>query len=141
MKMTSSKLKCVSLLLIFAVLVGECSAQRSKWDNIHASITNDISEGVQLKINCKSKDTDFGDHYLTHGAEFAWVFKINIFETTLYWCNMWVNDVYKGSYDMYKAKRDWRRCENECHFYARRDGVYGFIKEKGDFELVYPWPN
>ncbi|MCL7022860.1 hypothetical protein MKW94_029389 [Papaver nudicaule] len=143
MLIPSRKLRCVSLfsVVIFAVFVSECS---SILDPIHASVMNYISEGVELHIHCQSKDTDFGDHTLSYGDEFTWNFRINLFRSTLYWCNMWWNDVdgklVQGTYDMYKAKRDWDRCGNECHFYVRKDCVLGYIKEKEDFECVYSWP-
>ncbi|KAI3876348.1 hypothetical protein MKX03_032946 [Papaver bracteatum] len=144
MMITSSKLKCASLILsmvILALLVSECSCQRTRWDNIHTSVANDMSGGGELKIHCKSKDDDLGEHRLTYGAEFAWKFKTNIWETTMFWCNMWVNDVYKGGYHIFEAERDWIRCQNECHYYARNDGLYGFIRKMNDTELVYRWPN
>ncbi|KAI3989558.1 hypothetical protein MKX01_035641 [Papaver californicum] len=140
------KLKCVQLIsvVIFAVLVSECSSQIAVFKPIHASIKNDISGGVELNIHCKSKDTDFGDHKLAYGAEFAWKFKMNFIGTTLYWCKMWWTDVdgkyVEGTCDMYKAGRDWDRCENQCHFSVRKDGVYGYFKKKHADELVYPWP-
>ncbi|MCL7046777.1 hypothetical protein MKW94_020701 [Papaver nudicaule] len=141
MMIASHNLKYVSILftmMVFTVLVRECSSQR-----IHASVTNEISEGVELHIHCKSKDTDFGDHTLINGAKFSWNFKINIFVTTLYWCNMsWTNvdgKYVQGSYNMYVARRDWKRCENYCHFYVRKDCVYGYIRKKGAFKCVYSW--
>ncbi|KAI3987442.1 hypothetical protein MKX01_042446 [Papaver californicum] len=144
---TSRKLKCVSMvtMVIFAVLVSECSSQRSIWDPVHASIKNDLSQGVELNIWCKSKNTDFGHHRLAYGAEFDWKFKINFLHTTLYWCKMWWTDVdgryVEGSYAIYKAARDWEKCENECHYSVRKDGVYGSNKDSDVYDLVYSWPN
>ncbi|KAI3989559.1 hypothetical protein MKX01_035642 [Papaver californicum] len=140
------KLKCVSLIfvVIFAVLVSECSSQISVFKTIHASIKNEISEKVELNIYCKSKDTDMGGHKLTYGGEFAWKFKMNFIGTTLFWCKMWWTDVdgkyTEGSYAIYEAQRDFPRCENQCPYPVRRDGIYGFMKTTNEYELVYPWP-
>ncbi|KAI3902932.1 hypothetical protein MKW92_014780 [Papaver armeniacum] len=147
MTTTTRMLRCVSVvsIVIFAVLVSECSSQRSVFDPIHVSIKNDIGHGVELNTWCKSKNTDFGHHRLTYGAEFRWKFKINFWHTTLYWCKMWWTDVNgkytEGSYAIYKAKRDWDKCENECHFSARRDGIYRKEMYNDDaYDLVYSWP-
>ncbi|MCL7029034.1 hypothetical protein MKW94_025467 [Papaver nudicaule] len=133
-------------MVIFAGFVSQCSSNDA--EPVHVSVKNDISEGVELHIHCKSKDTDFGDHTLSYGAEFAWKFRINILFSTLYWCNMsWADHVdgkyvyVQGSYDIYNAKRDWDKCENKCHFSVRKDCIYGYDKAKGALECVYRWPN
>ncbi|KAI3836702.1 hypothetical protein MKX03_007331 [Papaver bracteatum] len=143
---TSRMLRCLSLVsfVIFAVMVSECSSKHTVWDPIHASIKNDIAQGVELNAWCKSKDTDFGHHRIAYGDEFVWTFKINVWHTTLYWCKMWwtaVDGKYtEGSYAIYKAKRDWSRCGNECHYYVRRDGIYQNNYDSDVTVLVYPWP-
>ncbi|KAI3889848.1 hypothetical protein MKW92_033444 [Papaver armeniacum] len=142
---TSRMLRCVTLvsMVIFAVLVNECSSQHTDYDPIHASIKNDIAQGVELNAWCKSKNTDFGHHRIAYGDQFLWNFKINFWYTTLYWCKMWWTDVdgkyTEGSYAIYKAKRDWDKCENECHYSVRRDGIYQSIKGTDAYGLVYSW--
>ncbi|KAI3944542.1 hypothetical protein MKW92_049871 [Papaver armeniacum] len=143
---TSRMLRCVSLasIVIFAVLVSECSSRPTVWKPTHVSVKNDIAQGVELNAWCKSRDTDFGQHRIAYGEEFAWKFKINIWFTTLYWCKMWwtdVNGTYtEGSYAIYTAKKDWYKCQNECHYSVRRDGIYQNNKDNDAYDLVYPWP-
>ncbi|KAI3858795.1 hypothetical protein MKX03_021413 [Papaver bracteatum] len=142
---TSRLLRCLSLvsIVIFAVMVSECSSQHTVWDPVHASIKNDIARGVELNAWCKSKNTDFGHHIIAYADEFVWNFKINFWNTTLYWCKMWWTDVdgkyTEDSYAIYKAKRDWDRCENECHYSVRRDGIYQSIHGTDAYDLVHSW--
>ncbi|MCL7048702.1 hypothetical protein MKW94_017423 [Papaver nudicaule] len=151
MMIVSRKLKCLSLfssMVVFAVLATECSSQRTvplgSWDPVHVSVANDISEGVELHIHCRSKEDDLGEHTLTYGNQFDWKFRIDLFVRTLFSCNMSWTDVdgklVRGGYAMYNAERDWYRCENQCHFSVRKDCVYGYFKAKDAFECVYRFP-
>ncbi|OVA01791.1 Plant self-incompatibility S1 [Macleaya cordata] len=133
------------LVLMFAVLVRECSSSYSVFYKIHVSVVNEISEQTELTIHCKSADDDLGEHKLGYNQDFHWSFRQNFWHSTLFWCSMWWTDsnghLVQGSYDIYSISRDWDRCHNECKYPVRQDGIYAFF-EKPDpkFNLVFPWP-
>ncbi|MCL7023497.1 hypothetical protein MKW94_010571 [Papaver nudicaule] len=144
------KLKIESLILlsvvIFAVFVRGCSCGRFSKPRIlkpvHATITNYLVDGADLHIHCRSKDNDLGEQTLANNAQFSWTFKVNVMFSTLFWCDMWYNDVngiqVTGKFDIYKAQRDWDRCYNECQFFVRKDCIAGYIN--GGVECLYAWP-
>ncbi|OVA02160.1 Plant self-incompatibility S1 [Macleaya cordata] len=126
-RITSSHVsRCIlgMVLIIFAVLVPECSS-RPYGRNIHVSVVNEISEQTELTIHCKSKDDDLGEHTLSYNQDFHWNFRQNIWRTTLFWCSMWWTDsnghLVQGSYDIYEASRDWRRCHTNCTYPVHQD--------------------
>ncbi|MCL7033326.1 hypothetical protein MKW94_014376 [Papaver nudicaule] len=140
----------LSMVVIVAVLVSECSSRvepDSRFGDTWVTIKSDISENVLFNLHCYSSETDFGDHTLAYGQEFRWRFKINLFVSTKYWCDMWFDTEQgthvQGGYTIYKANRDFNRCENDCRYSIRRDGVYQHVQEDytgGHDDLIYPWP-
>ncbi|KAI3990250.1 hypothetical protein MKX01_037589 [Papaver californicum] len=140
----------LSVVVIFAVLVSECLSSRVqpdyRGDVTYAYLENDISENILLYFHCYSSETDFGDHTLTYGHEFIWSFRIDAFFTTKYWCDMRFDTEegkrIQGGFDVYMAKRDYKQCENECHYSVRKDGLYRRKYEDNIFsyDLLYGWP-
>ncbi|KAI3847686.1 hypothetical protein MKX03_019496 [Papaver bracteatum] len=134
-------------LVMFAVLVSECASNKHSnpiFEKVSVSVSNDIYDGISLNIHCKSKDDDLGEHELAHGENFQWKFRINILDSTLYWCNMWWNDVngrlVKGGYALYEAEREWNRCENECNFSVDAFGISEYMLSIKNYQEVYQWP-
>ncbi|MCL7027743.1 hypothetical protein MKW94_010454 [Papaver nudicaule] len=147
----------LSVVVIFSVLVSECSSSRvqpdswGRFDKTHVYLRNEISEKVVFHNHCYSSETDFGDHSLTYGQEFTWSFRVNFWASTKYWCDMWFDTEegvhIKGGFHVYKAQRDSDLCSNNCHYSARRDGVYLLRNpeiRRGNgtvsYELLYKWP-
>ncbi|OVA10709.1 Plant self-incompatibility S1 [Macleaya cordata] len=143
---SSQQCAFILVLVIFAILlVSESNSSKNFMvPTVHVSIVNEIADKQILTIHCKSKDDDLGEHKLEYGQDFHWKFHINLFGTTLYWCSMWWTDsngrLIQGSFDTYKADRDWIRCGRHCKYPVRQDGVYGYWEETQIYKLVYPWP-
>jgi hypothetical protein len=69
------------------------------------NITNVLSDGYTLALNCKSKNNDLGAHNLKTNDFFAFTFKPDFWGRTLYFCKFqWSNKSYW--YDIYDYKRD-----------------------------------
>ncbi|OVA10710.1 Plant self-incompatibility S1 [Macleaya cordata] len=117
----------ILVLVIFAVLVSECSSL-SIWPRVRVSIVNDLANKSMLTIHCKSRDDDLGEHKLDFGQDFHFKFTINLSFTTLFWCSMsWTDSnghLIQGTFDTYKANRDWLLCRKNCIYPVRQDGVY-----------------
>ncbi|KAL7105781.1 hypothetical protein ACP275_07G066900 [Erythranthe tilingii] len=53
-------------------------------------VKNDLPSNFgKLEVHCASKDDDLGHRFLSSGEVFSWNFRVNIFETTLYFCHFW----------------------------------------------------
>ncbi|KAI3963659.1 hypothetical protein MKW98_021899 [Papaver atlanticum] len=139
----------LSVVVIFAALVSECSSREQP--ERYADITtvflvNDISVKTLLNYHCYSSETDFGNKTLAYEHEFLWRFRINFTLSTKFWCDMRFyteeGTLIQGGYHVYKARREYHICGNECYFDVRRDGLYRRRYEDYTFyfDLVYSFP-
>ncbi|XP_026410988.1 S-protein homolog 24-like [Papaver somniferum] len=114
--------------------------EASKWDvMLHGIALQEINQN-----HCRSIQDDLGRHALSYQQNIHWHFKMDLLGTTLFWCDMWWNDasgkLVSGEYDLYDFGRDYKRCQNYCHYPIRRDGVYAWFSKTQEYQLVYEWP-
>ncbi|KAI3961785.1 hypothetical protein MKW92_052399 [Papaver armeniacum] len=105
-------------------------------------VRNKLSPNTMLTYHCKSANDDLGERSLAFDVAWSWDFYVNFWDTTLFWCNFWWDEngiPRQEGYQIYKAKRDLRRCPRICEYDIRSDGVYSY---RGAYEsyLVYKWP-
>jgi hypothetical protein len=87
-------------LLVLACLV--CLGQTKYW---RVQVVNGLSSGHTLFLHCKSKDDDLGMHYLQVGSEFSWHFEENLWQSTLFWCNMRTDKAH-ASFNVFWLKKN-----------------------------------
>lgn len=113
----------------------------------HVRIYNNLG-GDDLTIHCKSKNDDLGTHVIYNNQCYTWKFRINIWESTLFFCGLsWKGG--SGVYDIYKARRDYNkvRCMKECDWFVTKDGIegytesYPFYSRKHERDIVFEWQN
>ncbi|KAI3993073.1 hypothetical protein MKX01_009816 [Papaver californicum] len=142
------KLQLFLLFLGFMFFTTTCSYpisvnQAEIFDRKHVYMENDIDPNIALTFHCKSANNDLGEQTLSYRQNFHWSFRINLASTTMFWCNMWWNDLsgkgMKMSFHAYEAKRDWRRnCRNHCYWSFRQDGGY-YGDGKDSVYLMFNW--
>ncbi|GAV63238.1 LOW QUALITY PROTEIN: Self-incomp_S1 domain-containing protein, partial [Cephalotus follicularis] len=88
---------------------------------VRVQITNQMASNVT--IHCKSKNDDLGIHVISSGQSYGWGFKVNFWQTTLFFCGF-TTEKGRGVYDIYKARRDNLRCldGNTCFWDVEDDG-------------------
>ncbi|MCL7038140.1 hypothetical protein MKW94_023384 [Papaver nudicaule] len=131
--MSKSFLVIGSVLSILLCICAQ-SAHGFSWGEIFASkknvtVVNDLDPYITLRIHCRSSDDDLGEHFLGYHAGFSWRFKVNLKQTTDFWCDSSWTDVngklYQKPFTAYNANRDWmRHCHNNCVWRIRQDGGY-----------------
>uniref|UniRef100_A0A6N2KHR5 S-protein homolog n=1 Tax=Salix viminalis TaxID=40686 RepID=A0A6N2KHR5_SALVM len=62
------------------------------WKPTRLHITNDLGQGLDLTIHCKSRNDDLGQHVVPFGGEYTIDFCPNFWGTTLFFCGM--SDIY-----------------------------------------------
>lgn len=136
------------VLLGFAILCGCHLSLVSSWyvHKVHVHLFNNLPDGKNATIHCKSADDDLGEHILRSPNEgFSWAFHVNFWDTTLYWCNVWwypsKGHMIKGSFNVYEAERDEAACGKDCNRFIQEDGIVFYYPSSKTFQLVYPWPN
>ncbi|KAK9291574.1 hypothetical protein L1049_019522 [Liquidambar formosana] len=106
-------------------------------------LINELGPGKKLTLHCRSKDKDLGWHQISFLEMYGWHFRINLWRTTLFWCNFsWYNAGirYDGSFKIYDAARDEGRCAVLCDWKVRPTGLYAYTNEIGTYERLYRWP-
>ncbi|RZC47110.1 hypothetical protein C5167_040045 [Papaver somniferum] len=130
----------LTILFGFSSLTDGFGRHSDKTDVI---VVNNLSPNIMLNLHCKSADDDLGEHSVAFDTAWSWSFYVNFIDTTLYWCNFWWVDNNGKSrqegFQIYKAKRDMKRCHHYCRYEIRPDGVYGFTGRTEPY-LFYKWP-
>ena len=98
----------------------------------HVHVTNMLGDGRRMNIHCQSKDNDLGNVILKYGFETHWSFSVNLWGTTLFYCNVqWDNSSWY-QFDAYSDKRDNVRCYSECRWMISNEGLlFGYDQEYG----------
>ncbi|KAH7521865.1 S-protein homolog 24-like [Ziziphus jujuba] len=127
----------VFFILATAQIVFFSSPAIAKYDVV---IVNFLGENMTLNLHCQSKDDDLGVHDLPYTDVFEWRFDVNIWRTTLFYCDMGSGDL-KGRFDIFVAKRDLNRCGNDkCIWHVMRDGLYLYLKSADNYVHQFDWP-
>ncbi|KAE9593705.1 putative plant self-incompatibility S1 [Lupinus albus] len=79
----------------------------------HVHIKNNLGDGINLQVHCKSGDDDLGIHNVTYGGDYQFHFRVNAFGTTLFFCGL-VWDAKLHYLNAYIHQRDKERCAPDC---------------------------
>ena len=117
----------------------------SKWQDVGSewkvTIYNYQRNSV-LNVHCKSKDDDLGARVLETETHFDWSFKINFWQTTLFWCNFNSVNGYNSFEVFWPEKKFWlsERCDYSNGIWAAfDDGFYLKNVPFKKFERVHTW--
>lgn len=129
------------LLLILTFLSGHTISKSIisrplTWVHIISRVPN------ELRLRCQSADDDLGNRTLSTGAEFKWNFRLNFFETTLFFCHFYWGSKDK-SFVTYDKNIDLKYCREtsdqyNCYWEARPDGFYVSGDQKS-WKLLNKW--
>jgi hypothetical protein len=102
-------------------------------------IFNDLGDGLDLTVHCKSADVDLGVHVIKYpNGFFEFDFKPNIWRTTLYFCGFrWKGSELKW-FDIYDFERDHPHCSN-CYWKVRPNGPCQLNYSTKKYDLCFPW--
>ncbi|EOA34800.1 hypothetical protein CARUB_v10022377mg [Capsella rubella] len=106
--MNSSSNKLIVLAIYLCYVINHCHGFNPFAKTV-VTITNNISPQAVLRVSCKSKDDDLGEHVLSSGQRFQWKFRPSVFRVTLFFCRFaWNNQVKR--FDVYTPSRDQGHC-------------------------------
>lgn len=86
-------------------------------------ISNNLSQGLDLTVQCKSKNNDLGARKLKRNGTYKFNFRPNFVGTTLFFCKFqWKDPTSREDmsrwFNIYDYDRDSRRCKQYCHWMA-----------------------
>lgn len=136
--MDASKIGNITIfLLLLTNLFTQTVVSQNRHE--HVSIMNRLGNGKNMTLHCQSKDTDLGQQIVIDGDEFGWDFSVNIWGTTLFYCDLEWDSVQQFSFVAYAFQRDYDRCQNQCLWLIATEGVYNSNAQTGLWEYTYHW--
>nr|XP_025886748.1 S-protein homolog 18-like [Solanum lycopersicum] len=122
---------CILLLTLYIVSITPEATKVDSDARFEVHIINDLPDNnIPLWIHCKSKTHDFGNRLLKVEDDFTFWFKLNLFETNLYFSHFWwgkkhnVFDVYNRHLKKYCAKPQPTTDIRTCYWKVQEDGFY-----------------
>jgi hypothetical protein len=128
----------LSMITGFNNIVAGQSIRQHKQAKVE--IFNDLGDGLDLTLHCKSADEDLGVDVIKYpNGFFTFDFRLNFWGTTLYFCGFW----WKGAgelrwFDIYDFDRDHPLC-SECFWKIRPDGACQLNYDTKQYDLCFPW--
>lgn len=104
---------------------------------VRVRVVNKLGSGMIMNIHCQSHDNDLGYLAVPDGLEVEWKFSVNIWGTTLFYCDVqWDNSNWHHfvaySYEWYS-----NRCQTECSWLISKDGqLFLYNQELGNWDLM-----
>lgn len=102
------------------------------------NIWNELGDGEFLGIHCRSANNDLGPQSIKAWTYYGFGCTMNIWGTTLFWCDFTWREHKKGTIVWRKntINKVWN-C-NKCEYHAKPDGFY---QNEHDGSLIYfgPW--
>ncbi|PON66082.1 Self-incompatibility protein [Trema orientale] len=127
------------LLLLLLLLVYFASTPLSVSGKMtHVRITNELRPDLNLTAHCKSKDDDLGEQEIPYEEYFEFQFKPNFWGTTLFFCDMEWKYSAPHYINIYKQKRDKKRC-SICLWKIKVDGACMFNYKTKAYDICYEW--
>ncbi|KAI3423366.1 uncharacterized protein J3R85_011102 [Psidium guajava] len=123
--------------IIFFLLAGSFFAL--VFSEVHVSVKNRLGSGKNVTLHCQSKDDDLGEQTVADGGQFEWDFNVNVWGTTLYYCDMGWGKSQDYHFDAYSHARDSVRCNTQCLWLVSEEGMYGLNGQTGFWEYIYQW--
>lgn len=132
-----SRIFIFSLLLLVSIVA---VSGASIFTGVYVLMKNDLGNGIDLQVHCKSKDNDLGVHHLAYQAEYGFSFHPSVFGITLFFCGMeWDGKLHW--FDIYDYSRDGKLCSN-CTWSIQKDRPCRFNEKTQKSDICYPWnPN
>ncbi|KAB1221735.1 hypothetical protein CJ030_MR2G019962 [Morella rubra] len=122
-----------SFMSRFDLVAGQLGFKRA-----HVRISNDLSEGVDLKVHCKSKEDDLGEHIVSYGKAYEFNFKPHFFGHSLFFCSFQWQEYQPRWFDIYVFQRDHPRC-SLCFWKVVADGICLLDYDTNEYDLCYHW--
>uniref|UniRef100_A0A7N0UJ47 S-protein homolog n=1 Tax=Kalanchoe fedtschenkoi TaxID=63787 RepID=A0A7N0UJ47_KALFE len=111
---------------------------------LYLTLENQMEKpATAIKVHCKSKDNDMGEHTLWNGMHTTFSFRTNFFGNTYFWCDVFWNNKWKV-FDVYVDRRDFYRCYRDhcdCKWAITSKGPCFWDRIEQKYSLCESWRN
>ncbi|KAK9142254.1 hypothetical protein Syun_011654 [Stephania yunnanensis] len=129
----------VLTLLLLVALINSATA----WTfhpKMHIHMINNLWPGTPLNLHCKSADDDLGWKEVRYNEEYNWTFTDNFIRSTMFWCNLnWLGGDRKRRWQSFEVYSKSVKCDKNCFWSSRGDGIYFFDYQKQDYFRLFEW--
>ncbi|KAK9291605.1 hypothetical protein L1049_019554 [Liquidambar formosana] len=122
----------LTLVVTVLFLLGQLSQVSGlPFEKVTVTLVNELWTKSPLYLRCRSDDDDLGVQLLYYKQSYRWSFRINIWETTNFWCDFhwdFTPEIFvSGMFTIYDARRDQVRksCEGKTRA-TQGSSVMGF---------------
>ena len=135
------RIELLLMVLILSVFSFNTGAGIFEGKRVFVEIFNDLGEGEDLTVHCKSGDKDLGVQFIKYPNGFyQFNFRTDFWGSTLFFCGFrWPSS---GSalhwFDIFVYKRDHDQCSN-CFWKIKPDGACKLNYDTKQYDLCYPW--
>ncbi|KAE9595780.1 putative plant self-incompatibility S1 [Lupinus albus] len=109
------------ILLALVVAFSEASLVVTDTGTVTLSIVNYLQGGLELTVNCQTKDGSLGLHVIPIYGRYQWQFNPFVLKSKIE-CRLVMRDG-AITYILYSYERDNERCSTECLWDVQTDGV------------------
>uniref|UniRef100_A0A7N1A2F1 S-protein homolog n=1 Tax=Kalanchoe fedtschenkoi TaxID=63787 RepID=A0A7N1A2F1_KALFE len=103
-------LSAFATLFVMNAQVADAHGCSIIFTKLYLTVENQMEKpATAIKIHCKSKDNDMGEHTLWNGMHTTFSFRRNVFGKTYFWCDVFSNNKWEV-FDAFVDKRDFYRC-------------------------------
>ncbi|KZV34049.1 hypothetical protein F511_02822 [Dorcoceras hygrometricum] len=137
-----SKIPIFLIAIAMNTMFTSCSAD-GQWTfgmTYHVHIINGFKNNSNpLKVHCRSKDDDLGEHKLGINGEISWHFKVRLDGSTLFYC-----DAKKGQhskhFNAFDATVEGSKCDISSHCYwLLAEGGFYFSTDNFTWMKQFEW--
>ncbi|CAN1299362.1 S-protein homolog 31 [Linum perenne] len=98
-------------------------------------VANNMTRNLDLIVHCYSHNDNLKARVVPAGLDYSWSFKMNLGKSTLFWCNLAVQDK-RLSFDAFKNLDD---DQYPLYWMVFDDGVYGKYYSEGKKSFYTRW--
>ncbi|OMO59742.1 Multi antimicrobial extrusion protein [Corchorus olitorius] len=127
----------MGFILAKIILLGNYHIHGLLQRKVHVQISNDIGQGTDLTVHCKSKDSDLGNQVISYQGTWEFHFRPNFWCTTQYYCSMAWKNKFQW-FDIFVYDRDYMHC-HVCKWSIKPDGPCRFNYDTSKFDTCFKW--
>jgi len=129
----------VAILIFLVVDIGEAQFLLGFMGKHTVEMRNALSKGKRVRIHCKSKNNDLGEHVISKDKTYSFTFKPNILGGTKFFCGFTFDRTLHW-FNIYDQNRDFNKCkEGSCKWEIKDSGPCFFDWEKKGYNQCSKW--
>lgn len=135
----SKNVVIVAMLILLVVKLSEAQFLLGFMGRHTVEMRNALSNEKRVRIHCKSKNDDLGEHVISKDITYNFSFKPNILGGTKFFCGFTFARTLHW-FDIYDQNRDFNKCKDgSCKWEIKDSGPCFFNWDKQEYNQCFQW--